>query len=138
MQRLADTPEKEEKKGRKKGRKSQEKEEVSPTVQKKKGKKKVTKKHQQAPLPEPDSSFNLEDMLDDMEMPRGFKLEEKTEGQAMHPRLLEMDEISSIKEERQQFMEQNMEGEMSVFNKILHDYKIYKDLKGNRKKKDRK
>ena len=38
-----------------------------------------------------------------------------------------MDEISSIKEERQQFMEQNMSGEMSVFNKILQDYKMYRN-----------
>ena len=40
-----------------------------------------------------------------------------------------MDEISSIKEERQQFMEQNLTGEMSVFNKILSDYKVYRNKK---------
>ena len=48
-------------------------------------------------------------MLEDMDLPKGFKLEEKTEGRD-GPRLLEMDEISSIKEERQQFLEQNMSG----------------------------
>ena len=40
-----------------------------------------------------------------------------------------MDEISSIREERQQFMEQNMSGEMSVFNKILQDYQKYRNKK---------
>ena len=66
-------------------------------------------------------------MLEDMDMPRGFKMEEKTEGRPN--RMLEMDEISSIKEERQQFMEQNMSGQMSVFNKILSDYKQYRNKK---------
>ena len=45
-----------------------------------------------------------------------------------------MDEISSIKEERQQFMEQNMSAEMSVFNKILSDYKMYRNKKVDKRK----
>ncbi len=36
--------------------------------------------------------MNLEDIISEMDMPRGFNLEEKTEGEVLHPRkLLEID-----------------------------------------------
>ncbi len=69
-------------------------------------------------------------------MPRGFKQELKIENS--QPRLFDMDEISSIREERrQQFMEQGIDDEkggLSVFNKILQDYKVYRNKKVNKKK----
>ena len=72
-------------------------------------------------------------MLDDMDMPRGFKMEEE-KPERRPTRMMEMDEISSIKEERQQFMEQNLSGEITVFNKILADYKVYRNKKVDKNK----
>lgn len=49
-----------------------------------------------------------------------------------------MDEISSIKEERrEEFMEQGIDDEkggLTVFNKILQDYKVYRNKKVSKKK----
>lgn len=70
-------------------------------------------------------------------MPQGFKNQVKKEHGGDRPRLFSMDEISSIKEERQQFIEQGMDeeiGGVSVFNKILQDYKVYRNKKVNKKK----
>mgnify|MGYP006897239858 CR=1 FL=1 len=71
--------------------------------------------------------------MDDMDMPRGFKMEEE-KPERRPTRMMEMDEISSIKEERQQFMEQNLSGEITVFNKILADYKVYRNKKVDKNK----
>ena len=75
-------------------------------------------------------------MLDEMEMPRGFGAEQVNE--VFPQRALSMDEISSIREERQQFVQQDLGNRgldsPSVFNKILQDYKKYKDKKVDRKK----
>jgi tmRNA-binding protein len=55
----------------------------------------------------------------------------------MPAKMVALSEISSIREEREQFLDQgidqNSDG-VSVFNKILQDYKIYKHKKVDPKK----
>ena len=67
-------------------------------------------------------------------MPRGFKMEQNDSN--FRARILSIDQISSIKEERDQFMEQQQQSQYdgSVFNKILQDYKKYRHKKVDKKK----
>jgi len=75
-------------------------------------------------------------MLNELDMPRGLGKEQLKE--TYGDRVLDVDEISSIKEERMQFMEQEMGNREldspTVFNKILQDYKKYRNKKIDKKK----
>lgn len=59
-------------------------------------------------MKEEQDNRNYDDMLSDLDMPKGFKLEQthkESQSNNFRARMLSIDEISSIKEERQQFNE---------------------------------